>query len=365
MTDHNAAAQAAHTNQLSDEYVNAVIQRHGYDSPEAVIARLWQWIGLNGGENSVTLLMYEAHKMLSKLRAPVANSTLPLEKALHELVSKIAPGLDTGDLLQDAQRASAMLDAMQARAALANGPVADTRLRNLVKEAITWMETGGGPAVSLCADLRAALASAPADPEAAEVDFLVRVLENLETWRAEDWSELLERRPAILAMLRPLVSASAPVAGEAQHDTDSVCAWQVWWNQHKSRYTTTRQASLAAFAAGKEWRGAAPQAREAKPVFSQCVLHGPAPEGFADWYQWLEAPVKKGAFIRAATAADWERSEDASRASEAQDLKAALGAALCRANSAEAMWRKCRDELKAVRAALSAQPGAQKEQSDA
>jgi len=42
--------------------------------------------------------------------APVAGSTLPLEKALHELVSKIAPGLDTGDLLQDAQRASTMLD---------------------------------------------------------------------------------------------------------------------------------------------------------------------------------------------------------------------------------------------------------------
>ncbi|KAA5921321.1 hypothetical protein F1536_23030 [Achromobacter xylosoxidans] len=65
---------------------------------------------------------------------------------------------------------------------------------------------------------RAALASAPADPEAAEVDFLVRVLENLDTWRAEEWSELLERRPAILAMLRPMVMASAPVAGEAQSE---------------------------------------------------------------------------------------------------------------------------------------------------
>ncbi len=63
-------------------------------------------------------------EMLSKLRAPVANPTLPLEQALHELVSKIAPGLDTGDLLQDAQRTSAMLDAIQARAALASAPVA-------------------------------------------------------------------------------------------------------------------------------------------------------------------------------------------------------------------------------------------------
>ncbi|MCZ8437153.1 DUF4406 domain-containing protein [Achromobacter xylosoxidans] len=54
--------------------------------------------------------------------------------------------------------------------------------------------------------------------------------------------------------------ASAPVAGEAQHDTDSACAWQVWWNQNKSRFTTTRQASIAAFAAGKDWRNAAPLA---------------------------------------------------------------------------------------------------------
>lgn len=105
---------------------------------------------------------------------------------------------------------------------------------------------------------------------------------------------------------------------------------------------------------------AAPQASEAKLVIKQCVLHGPAPEGFADWFQWLDAPVKMGAFIRAATADDWKRSEDASQAGEAQDLKTALGAALCRANSAEAMWRKCRDELKALSAALSAQPGAQK-----
>lgn len=67
------AAQAAHTNPLSDEYVNAVIQQHGYDSPECVIARLHQWIGLHGGENGLTLLMYEAHKALSKLRAPVAD----------------------------------------------------------------------------------------------------------------------------------------------------------------------------------------------------------------------------------------------------------------------------------------------------
>ncbi len=60
-------------NPLSDDYINRLIREHGYDSTEVVIARLWQWIGLNGGENSVTLLMYEAHKALSKLRAPVSD----------------------------------------------------------------------------------------------------------------------------------------------------------------------------------------------------------------------------------------------------------------------------------------------------
>ncbi|KDD09863.1 hypothetical protein [Bordetella bronchiseptica] len=70
MTTHHNAAQAANENPLSDEYVNAIIQRHGYDSLESVIAQLHQWIGLHGGEDTVTLLMYEAHKALSKLRPP-------------------------------------------------------------------------------------------------------------------------------------------------------------------------------------------------------------------------------------------------------------------------------------------------------
>ncbi|MCI1839182.1 hypothetical protein ABFG95_05940 [Achromobacter sp. HNDS-1] len=77
MTNHNNAAQAANENPLSDEYVNEIIQRHGYDSPEAVMARLAQWIGLHGGENGVTLLMYEAHKALSKLRGPVGREAQP------------------------------------------------------------------------------------------------------------------------------------------------------------------------------------------------------------------------------------------------------------------------------------------------
>ncbi|WP_257218441.1 hypothetical protein [Bordetella bronchiseptica] len=88
MTTENNATQAVQQDPLSDEYVNAVIQRHGYDSPETVIASLAQWIGRHGGENSVTLLMYEAHKALSalsKLRAPVADERALHIKALQDL----------------------------------------------------------------------------------------------------------------------------------------------------------------------------------------------------------------------------------------------------------------------------------------
>lgn len=55
-------------NPLSDAYINALIRQHGYDSPVVTSARLWQWISLQGGENSVTLLMCEARKAIEKLR---------------------------------------------------------------------------------------------------------------------------------------------------------------------------------------------------------------------------------------------------------------------------------------------------------
>lgn len=59
-----------------------------------------------------------ARALLSRLRAPVAD-TLPLEAALHVLVDKIVPGLDTGDLVHDAGRASAMLSGIMASAPVA------------------------------------------------------------------------------------------------------------------------------------------------------------------------------------------------------------------------------------------------------
>ncbi|KCB24810.1 hypothetical protein [Bordetella hinzii] len=103
MTDQNNAAQAANENPLSDEYVNEIIQRHGYDSPESVIAQLHQWIGLHGSENTVTLLMYEAHKALSKLRAPVADG---LVASLRSMAS-VAPAAECEILLAAANALSA------------------------------------------------------------------------------------------------------------------------------------------------------------------------------------------------------------------------------------------------------------------
>ena len=114
MTDHTPAAPAADTNPLSDEYVNAVIQQHGYQSPETVIARLNQWIGLHGGENGVTLLMYEAHKALVRLRAPVAHLGLP----------DVLPEFTNASGAQFVSMGTVGTVLRAARAALASAPIA-------------------------------------------------------------------------------------------------------------------------------------------------------------------------------------------------------------------------------------------------
>lgn len=177
----NNAAQAANDNPLSDEYVNAIIQRHGYDSPECVIARLHQWIGLHGGENGVTLLMYETHKALSKLRAPVApqpfraafaNGVLPATR-FHELWQSAAPSKNSShtmmeDLAWQVGKFASLVAAEvrtpvaderelhEAARAFYNATVADTTVR------ITTKSSEKRDAVVAAGErLRAALASAP------------------------------------------------------------------------------------------------------------------------------------------------------------------------------------------------------------
>lgn len=137
MTDRTTAAEAANTNPLSDEYVNAVIQQHGYDSPECVIARLHQWIGLHGGENGVTLLMYEAHKALVKLRAPVAHLGLP----------DVLPEFTAASGAQFVSMGTVGTVLRAARAALASAPPALDRhqLRALVDT--VWNEATESTAV--------------------------------------------------------------------------------------------------------------------------------------------------------------------------------------------------------------------------
>ncbi|CAJ47996.1 hypothetical protein [Bordetella avium] len=69
--------------------------------------------------------------------APVVNPTLPLERALHGLISKICPGLDTGEILQDARWASAALSDI-----MANTPAADARdaLISSIQSAVNEMK---------------------------------------------------------------------------------------------------------------------------------------------------------------------------------------------------------------------------------
>ncbi|MFU1927650.1 hypothetical protein ACLQ9J_04890 [Bordetella hinzii] len=142
MTDQNNAAQAANKNPLSEEYVNEIIQRHGYDSPESVIAQLHQWIGLHGGEDTVTLLMYEAHKALSKLRAPVADERAAVQhhidmvKAYGDQLYCKASASNPTDKKSWSKSAETVLSnvAESYRAALASAPVAGEQMREALQK---------------------------------------------------------------------------------------------------------------------------------------------------------------------------------------------------------------------------------------
>lgn len=190
----NNAAQAAEQDPLSDEYVNAVIQRHGYQSPETVIARLYQWMGRHGGENGVTLLMYEAHKALVKLRTPVAK---PKRAPLDDWrVQAIAECLETE--WDDMTPASAEADAR-----LIVGYLIAYEKESDQIEARHAAEPVD-PVVQAMRDLRA---SAPVADESP----LAKMAEALREKARQERQDYQDRREADRV-------ASAPVAGEDDHD---------------------------------------------------------------------------------------------------------------------------------------------------
>jgi len=128
MTKQNESSSESTVHPFSDEYVNAVIQRHGYQSAETVIARLYQWIGRHGGENGITLLMYEAHKALSKLRAEGLQAGVPLdERAAFEHHARACELTRDEDVPDDYRNSHVQeyWNGWKARAALASAPVAD------------------------------------------------------------------------------------------------------------------------------------------------------------------------------------------------------------------------------------------------
>lgn len=195
---------------------------------------------------------------------------------------------------------------------------------------VSHVLTGYGLAEGWCClsfDLpHAGGASAPADPEAAEVDFMVRVLENLDIWRAEEWSDLLERRPAILALLRPMVMASAPVAGEA-----NPVAWM-------------RKTDIT------EWTDTEPETDGWTPLYDRAAPQ--ASEAVRD-AERLEFLITHGAWVA------WSKDHELCRVfhrDEDGDIEPFLGWR----ESARAAAYTARDAIDAAMAALSAQPGAQK-----
>ncbi|MFE0784119.1 hypothetical protein [Serratia bockelmannii] len=202
MTEHTAAAQSADPNPLSDEYVNAVIQRHGYQSTEAVCARLYQWIGLHGGENGVTLLIYEAHKVLSKLRAPVADE---LVASLRRMAS-VAPASEC-EVLHAA--ANALASAPATNQATSEG-------QNMFYEGLFEGETERQRDRRLKWMKTVRPASAPVAFYRQSLRELVDVVWNeaTESTAVPDtaWADRL------IDKVFPSVLASAPVAGDAQED---------------------------------------------------------------------------------------------------------------------------------------------------
>ncbi|MGZ9893073.1 hypothetical protein ACXXNA_05895 [Bordetella bronchiseptica] len=238
MTTENNAAQAVQQDPLSDEYVNAVIQRHGYDSPETVIASLAQWIGRHGGENSVTLLMYEAHKALSalsKLRAPVAPApdgfvpvaasvlrTLAEPGLIKRTLGKFSPALagQLGFTPEEEKAIEAMYLAFGESfdypcAAPASAPVA---LSGVERQAVTGLIAVARAAFTVCDDAEdTGVATVNVDRD--DIAKLGEALDLLD--------ELPDDQPgysmgpsnrAEWALRRLLGVASAPVAGEAQPD---------------------------------------------------------------------------------------------------------------------------------------------------
>ncbi|UAN03032.1 hypothetical protein [Achromobacter mucicolens] len=185
MNDPKSVATAASENPLSDVYVNAVIQQHGYDSVEAVIARLFQWIGCNGRKNAATLLIYEAYKALSKLRAPVAD-----ERAAFERFQR-RTGLDELYLERHATHGQYMWTATkeawetwQARAALASAPVADVPqdTGNPEADRLIGRLMSSDPDFDDCAAAARLIRDLASTPVAGEAVYTLRVRGAIQAW---------------------------------------------------------------------------------------------------------------------------------------------------------------------------------------
>lgn len=239
MTNHNNAAQAANENPLSDEYVNAIIQRHGYDSPESVIAQLHQWIGLHGGEDTVTLLMYEAHKVLSQLPAPVADEPPSGTRwpVLRAMARNYTAGKHTWDALDAEACEQAAEEIRHLRAALASAPVAvpvtpDLQAQIVALRRPNWPSTGDrssfheGYETARVDILRLLRRSAPV-AESTDRAMLQSVLQDLEKSesvcpRCGHSDSCADMDVAYMIRDHLKGDASAPVDGEAQPTWDDL-----------------------------------------------------------------------------------------------------------------------------------------------
>lgn len=163
--------------------------------------------------------------LLAEWRAPVFD-TLPLEKALYELVDKIVPGLDTGDILQDARQASAMLGSIMASAHVAAPSDETLRLASVIADKIedgTLFQSGIFSRRELADKVRTvvrvARQSAPVAGEAYQPSAQSTVKDDKAALGLPECGKPLcapgEHHPLCRHGWAEKKAASAPVAGEA------------------------------------------------------------------------------------------------------------------------------------------------------
>jgi hypothetical protein len=189
-------------------------------------------------------------------------NTLPVvirADQLRELMAKnTAPALEAPAAPSEADIASAR----EHIADVHNATQMRSALSQLRPEVVVELVARG-----LVPSIYAPMAAAPQAPAA--LDELRQIADIAACWGCEhpdkpSDTELLRRVKWAARQLRAVAQAPAAPSGD-QASQDSICAWSVWWTHNKAKFTTPRQAALAAWNHANE-RALRAQAAPAAPA---------------------------------------------------------------------------------------------------